>query len=290
MNVIVVGGLGQLGRALMAVLAARGHSAVVWDMPEVNITLPAVADAVVAARPDALINAAAWTNVDAAESNPQSTYAVNALGPRWLAEGCERVGAQMLQVSSNEVFAGQPGRFYFENDPMQPGGAYARSKAAGEAAAAAACRRLIVARIAWLFGPGGVNFPTKIAEAADKHGALRVIDDEYGNPTYAPDTAAAMVRLLEIGRAGNFHLVNEVMASRYTFAQAVLAGSGRAYVPVTPIAAAEYQRAAPPPLHAVLVNQAAAALGITLRPWQDALREYAATLPAPSPVLPGNAS
>lgn len=278
MNVIVVGGRGQLGRALMAALAARGHDAVVWDMPEVDITQPAVADAVVAAGPDALINAAGWTNVDAAEANPQATYAVNALGPRWLAEGCERAGAQMLHVSTNEVFAGTPGRFYFENDLPQPGGVYARSKAAGEAAAACACRRLIIARIAWLFGPGGVNFPTKIVEAADKLGALRVIHDEYGNPTYAPDTAAAMVRLLEIGRAGIFHPVNAGTASRLELAQSVLEGSGRGHIPVTPVAAAEWQRAAPPPLHAVLVNQAAAALGVTLRPWQDALQEYAATL------------
>ena len=281
MNVIVVGGLGQLGRALVAALDARGHTAVVWDMPEVNITLPGVADAVVAARPDALINAAAWTNVDAAEANPNATYAVNSMGPRWLAEGCARVGAQMLHVSTNEVFAGTPGRFYYEYDAPQPGGTYARSKAAGEAAAAAACSRLIIARIAWLFGAGGVNFPTKIIEAADKHGALRVISDEYGNPTYAPDAAGAMVRLLEIGRAGIFHPVNEGVASRMELAQAVLAGSGRGHIPVAPIAAAEWERAAPPPLHAVLVNQTAGALGITLRPWQEALREYAATLAAP---------
>lgn len=284
MNVIVVGGLGQLGRALMAALAAAGHDAVVWDMPAVNITQPAVADAVVAARPDALINAAAWTNVDAAEANPHATYAVNALGPRWLGEGCARAGALMLHVSTNEVFAGTPGRFYYENDLPQPAGTYARSKVAGEAAATFACPRLIIARIAWLFGPGGVNFPTKIAEAADKHGALRVIHDEVGNPTYAPDAAAAMVRMLEINRPGIFHLVNEGVASRFELAQAVLDGSGRSHVAVTPIAAAEWQRAAPPPLHAVLINQAAAALGVTLRPWQDAVREYAATLAAPKPV------
>ncbi len=285
MNVIVVGGLGQLGRALCAALSARGHTSVVWDMPAVDITQAAVADAVEEARPDALINAAAWTNVDAAEANPHAAYAVNALGPRWLAEGCDRCGAQMLQVSTNEVFAGAPGRFYYESDAPQPGGTYARSKAAGEAAAHAACRRLIIARIAWLFGPGGVNFPTKIAEAADKHGTLRVISDEFGNPTYAPDTAEAMVKLLEIGRAGAFHLVNEGVASRYELADAVLRGSGRGYVPITPITAAEWERAAPPPLHAVLVNQAAAALGVTLRPWQDALREYTATFPAPGGAI-----
>ncbi len=191
-------------------------------------------------------------------------------------------------MSTNEVFAGVPGRFYYENDQPQPGGLYARSKAAGEAAAAYACRRLIIARIAWLFGLGGVNFPTKIADAADKQGALRVIHDEYGNPTYAPDAAAAMVRLVEIGRAGIYHPVNEGMASRLELAQAVLAGSGRSHIPITPVSAGEWQRAAPPPLHAVLVNQAAAALGVTLRPWPDALREYAATLAVAQPGVHAN--
>ncbi len=109
MNVIVVGGLGQLGRALTHALAARGHRATVWDMPEVNITLPAVADAVVDARPDALINAAAWTNVDAAESNPQATYAVNALGPRWLAEGCERGKCNHVACEHERSIRGRAG-------------------------------------------------------------------------------------------------------------------------------------------------------------------------------------
>ncbi|MGL4650723.1 MAG: SDR family oxidoreductase, partial [Caldilineaceae bacterium] len=116
MNVIVVGGLGQLGRALVQALADAGHRATVWDMPEVDITRPEVSRAVVDAAPDALINAAAWTNVDAAEANPSAAYAVNALGPRHLAQGCAAAGALMLQVSTNEVFPGYPGRLYFEDD------------------------------------------------------------------------------------------------------------------------------------------------------------------------------
>ena len=134
--------------------------------------------------------------------------------------------------------------------------------------------RLYIIRVAWLFGPGGANFPSKITAAADKMGALRIVADEFGNPTYAPDVAAALLQLIETGRYGIYHLVNSGQASRFAFAQTVLQMNGRGHIPLTPIAHTEWPRPAPPPLHAVLVNQAAAALGITLRPWQAALEEY----------------
>lgn len=278
MRVTVVGGLGQLGRALQSALAARGHTVSVWDVPDYDITKPEIAARLADDHPDAVINAAAWTNVDGAEANPEAAYRVNALGARFIAEGCALCDAILLQVSTNEIFPGVPGRFYFENDAPGPSGAYARSKLAAEVACAAAHRRLIIARIAWLFGPGGNNFPTKIVAAADKSGALRVVSDEYGNPTFAPDAADAMVQLIEIGRPGAYHLVNDGYGSRYDLARVVLEASGRGQVPLTPIAAADWVRAAPPPLHAVLINQAAAALDVRLRPWQEAAAEYAATL------------
>ena len=146
-------------------------------------------------------------------------------------------------------------------------GTYARSKLAGEIAVTRRARRLYLVRVAWLFGSGGANFPAKIIDAADRLGALRVVDDEFGNPTYAPDAARAIVRLIETGRFGVYHLVNEGWCSRHQFAQQVLACSGREQVAVTPISHKEWQRATQPPLHAVLVNQAAAALDIRLRPW-----------------------
>jgi dTDP-4-dehydrorhamnose reductase len=278
MRVIVVGGKGQLGRALMGALTQHGHEGIVWDVPEVDITKPEVSLQVAEVSPDALINAAAWTNVDAAESNPHATFAVNSLGPRYLGEGCEACGAFMLQVSTNEVFPGVGGRFYFEYDQPGPMGVYARSKLAGEIAAAATCRRLVLVRLAWLFGLGGNNFPTKIVDAADRLGALRVVSDEFGNPTSAQDAADAMVRLLEWRRAGVYHIVNEGYASRLELAAEVLQASGRGNVPLTPIASADWVRTVHAPSHAVIVNQAAAALGIQLRPWQEAAREYAATL------------
>ena len=140
----------------------------------------------------------------------------------------------------------------------------------------------IIVRVAWLFGPGGVNFPTKIVAAADKHGSLRVVDDEFGNPTYAPDAARAIAALIATDRDGAYHLVNAGYTSRYELAATVLHHAGRGDVPLTPIHADDWPRPSQPPRHAVLANQTAAALGIELRPWQEAAAEFAATL-APAP-------
>ncbi|GIV77665.1 MAG: NAD(P)-dependent oxidoreductase [Litorilinea sp.] len=279
MHILIVGGRGQLGRAFHAVLAGQaGHTVTVWQRPEHDITRPQVAQEVAALAPDLVINVAAWTHVDGAEAEPDAAYAANALGPAYLAEGCERCGATLVQISTNEVFAGEPGRFYREYDLPAPASVYARSKHAGEVAASRLLRRLYIVRVAWLFGPGGNNFPTKIAAAADRAaregGTLRLVADEFGNPTYAPDVAQATMQLVESGHYGIYHLVNEGCASRLEFARAVLEGSGRGQVPFTPISAEEWPRPAPPPRHAVLVNQAAAALGIRLRPWQEALAAY----------------
>ncbi len=276
MRVLITGGLGQLGRALGASLARRpGAEVTVWEIGDHDISDPQAAQWVAELSPDVVINAAAWTNVDGAEANPQAAYAANTLAPKYLAEGCALCGAAMLQVSTNEVFGGLPGVFYHEYDPLSGGtSVYARSKVAAERAVTQMLDRLYIVRIAWLFGPGGNNFPTKIASAADRNGSLRVVNDEHSNPTYAPDAAEAMVQLVESGRFGIYHLVNEGWCSRYDLACAVLAASGRGDVPVEAIDSSGWTRPTKPPPHAVLVNQAGAALGIRLRPWQEAVDEY----------------
>jgi len=273
MHILITGSSGQLGQAL-ATRFAPAHQVTLWRRPAHNIADPSCAGAVAALAPDVVINAAAWTDVDGAERAPDAVYAVNALGPKYLAEGCARCGATLVQISSNEVFAGDAGRFYWEYDEPGPQTIYARSKAAGERAVRQMLDRLYIVRVAWLYGPGGSNFPAKILAAADKYGRLRVVADEWGNPTYAPDVAAGLERLLETGRYGAYHLVNEGCASRHEWAGELLRLSGREQIPLTPIPAREWPRPAMPPPHAVLVNQAAAALGIRMSPWQEALAEY----------------
>jgi dTDP-4-dehydrorhamnose reductase len=273
MHVLIVGASGQLGRALFESLA-HGHQVTGWTRPRYDITNPAITDAVIALAPDLVINAAAWTDVDGAESTIDVAYATNALGPKYLAEGCNRCGATLVQISTNEVFPGESGRFYREYDLPHPGSVYARSKVAGERAVCQILDRLYIVRVAWLYGPGDNNFPAKILRAADKHGALRVVADEFGNPTYIPDVAAALAQLLETGRYGIYHLVNEGHGSRFDWATTLLESTGRGHIPITPISLREWPRPATPPSHAVLINQAAAALGIRQRPWQEALADY----------------
>ena len=282
MHLLITGSNGQLGRALQTAYGNGSADRItLWDRPEVDITDPATSRQVMALAPDVVINAAAWTDVDGAQRHEDAAYAANVLGPAYLAEGCERCGALLMQISTNEVFPGLPGKCYREYDQTGATSVYASTKLAGEVAVRQLARRVIIARIAWLFGPGGNNFPTKIVAAADKHGALRVVSDEVSNPTYAPDAANAMAALITLDRPGAYHLTNEGSASRFEFAKLVLQAAGRGHIPLTPIPAGDWPRLAPPPLHAVLVNQAAAALGIRLRPWQEAVEEYGVTLAAP---------
>lgn len=273
-HILITGANGQLGRALVTQFAYADRLTC-WTRPGHDIADPAISDAVAEEGPDVVINAAAWTGVDDAEKAPEDAFAVNALGPKYLAEGCARCGADFVQISTNEVFPGEAGRHYREYEQVSPGSVYARSKAAGERAAATCLDRLYIVRVAWLYAPGGDNFPAKISAAADRMGALRVVSDEYGNPTYAPDVAAAVAQLLEKRRFGIYHFVNGGCASRYEWAVELMRLTGRESLPVTPIAAHEWPRPTMPPPHAVLINQAGAALGISLRDWREALADYA---------------
>ncbi|MCY3898890.1 MAG: dTDP-4-dehydrorhamnose reductase [Caldilineaceae bacterium] len=272
-HILITGANGQLGQALTTHLEPTAKLTC-WTRPHYDIADPAIADAVAETKPDVVVNAAAWTDVDGAEAAPQFAFNVNALGPKYLAEGCARCDGTLVQISTNEVFAGEPGRFYHEFEQTSPGSVYARSKAAGEVAAATALDRLFIVRVAWLYSAGASNFPARISAAADRHGALRVVSDEFGNPTYAPDVAAAIAKLIESQRYGIYHLVNDGWASRYEWAVELMRLTGREALPVDPISANEWPRPTTPPPHAVLVNQAGAALGIALRDWRDALHEY----------------
>ncbi len=275
-RILITGSQGQLGRALQQELAADVLLCV--DQPEFDVADPAATRFVVDLAPDLVIHAAAYTNVDGAEAQPDLVFRINTLGTQNIALACQRLRVPMLYVSTNEVFDGtRTATPYYEWDQTNPQSVYARSKAAGERTVMALLDQFYVVRIAWHFARGGINFPRKILEAADRHATLRVVDDEYGNPTYAPDLAAALARLVTTGHFGIYHLTNSGACSRYEFACEVLRLAGRADVPVTPIASAEWLRPTQPPLHAILANTAGAALGITLRPWQEALVDFLAS-------------
>ena len=273
MRIFITGHKGQLGRALYAVLAE--HTLTGCDLPELDITdREAIGAAVADFAPDVVIHAAAWTNVDGCARDPERAYRVNALGTQNVALACAEAGAAMVYISTNEVFDGEATEPYREWDPPHPINPYGRSKAAGEWFVRHLLTRFYIVRTAWLYAPGGRNFPHRIIQLADERGALRVVTDEVGNPTYAPDLAKAIAALIRTDAYGVYHLTNAGYCSRYDFAREILRVSGREHVPVEPITLAEFQRASTPPRFAPLANTAAAALGITLQPWQEALAEF----------------
>jgi dTDP-4-dehydrorhamnose reductase len=276
MRVVVTGHNGQLGRQLVNVLGP--HQLLPIDLPADDITDPRIVGRVAEFEPDVIVHAAAYTDVDGAEMDPDLAFRVNAWGTQNMALAAGRVGAALLLVSTNEVFDGSQREAYREWDPINPLSTYARSKAAAERIVLALAPRVYIVRLAWLFGPGGNNFITKILSGAEKYGALRVAADEFGNPTYAPDAARAIARLIETEHYGIYHLTNGGFCSRYEFAHEIMRLAGRQDIPITPILSAEWPRPSRPPLHAVLVNSAAACLGVTLRPWQEALAEYVSAL------------
>jgi dTDP-4-dehydrorhamnose reductase len=273
MRILITGHKGQLGRALQQVLG--GEELLGLDLPEYDITDPAsIIEPVVEFQPEVVIHGAAMTDVDGCERNPEQAFRVNALGTQNVALACGRAGAAMVHVSTNDVFDGKLGRPYYEWDKLSPQSIYAQSKAAAEFYVRTLLSRFYIVRTSWLYARGGSNFVTKIIAAADKYAALRVVTDEVSAPTYAPDLAQAIARLIATEHYGIFHFSNSGLCSRHEWACKILEMSGREHVPVTPITSDQWQRAAPPPLYAPIANVVGAALGITLRPWQEALEEY----------------
>jgi dTDP-4-dehydrorhamnose reductase len=273
MRVVITGHKGQLGTALREVLIQEEILGL--DLPEHDITDPAtVKETVVAFQPDVVIHAAAMTHVDGCEENPELAFQVNVLGTQNLVMACQQSGAVMVHISTNEVFDGRLGRPYYEWDEPSPLSVYAHSKAAAEFYVRTLLNRFYIVRTAWLYARGGNNFPTKIVAAADKYGALRVVTDEVSAPTYAPDLAQAITRLVQTDHYGIFHFSNSGICSRYDWACKILQLAGRDNVPVERITTDQWERAASPPLYVPIVNFVGASLGIILRPWEEALQEY----------------
>jgi dTDP-4-dehydrorhamnose reductase len=270
MRILITGAGGQLGRALSR--RAASHDVLALPHAESDVTDLAIVAAIVAARPDLVVNAAAMTDVDGCEEDPDAAFRVNALGARNVALGAERAGADLVQVSTDYVFDGAAGRAYWEFDAPSPISVYGASKLAGEALVRDVCRRCYVVRTSWLFGLGGHNFVTKILVLAETRPSLEVVDTEVGSPTFCDDLAEAIVALAATRAYGTYHLSNEGACSRFAFARAILDQAGRAEYPLAPIA--RYPRRARPPVFAPLRNFAAAELGVSLPPWPEALARY----------------
>jgi dTDP-4-dehydrorhamnose reductase len=271
-RIAITGANGQIGKALQNVLS--GHSLIRLTRPEYDISNPEIAQKLTDLKPELVIHTAAMTDVDGCARDPQTAYLVNGFGTQNVALACQRSRAALVYISTNEVFDGSASEPYHEYAPTCPINAYARSKLAGEQVAARLLHKLYIVRTAWVFAKGGNNFPAKIIQAADKRGQLRVVTDEISVPTYALDLARAIRQLIATEHYGIYHLSNAGICSRYDYAMEILRQSGRSHIPVEPITSQAFQRASTPPAYAPLQNNLGAALGIKLRPWQEALRDY----------------
>ena len=277
MTVAILGAAGQLGRALARRLPLQGYAVIPLTRPEWDVADADIVSRLVELRPSALVNAAAMTHVDGCEREPERAYGVNGLGAEHVARAAAELGIPLVHVSTDYVFDGLNNTApYAEDAPTNPLSVYGASKLDGERRALAVYPQAKIARTAWLYGLGGRNFVTRMVQLADERGALSVVTTEVGNPTFCDDLADAVGRLLPLQASGVFHLANEGHASRWEFARAILAQAGRGHIPVQPID--HYPRPARPPAFAPLANTRAAALGIRLRPWLDALAACFAAL------------
>lgn len=280
-RVAVIGAAGQLGRPMAAAFTTTGWDVLSVTHEQVDITEPGDYRPVVDWRPDVIVNCAAWTDVDGCARNPEWADLVNGLAPGMLARAFRP--ARFVQISTNEVFAGDGRTAYHEDDDPNPLSAYGRSKLRGEREVQASGAEYLIVRTAWLFGPGGANFVTKILSAAvlaaERGEPLRVVADEWGNPTWTPDLASALVELLHGVKSAPpvIHLAGEPPVTRFGWAESILRALSRP-TELTPIAAADYPRASMPPLRAVLETRRAAELGLPTLAWRHALPGYVQSL------------
>jgi dTDP-4-dehydrorhamnose reductase len=269
-RILVTGAAGQLGTALQASLPA--HELVALGHGQIDITrLAAVRDAIDAYRPDLVINAAAFNDVDGAEAHPEDAYAGNALGPRNLAVATAARGIALLHVSTDYVFDGTATRPYTEFDSTNPRSAYGRSKLAGEEAVRALNQRHYIVRSAWLFSTVGRNFAKTMCGLAERP-EVRVVSDQYGSPTYVPHLADGLARLIETEAYGTYHIAGKGGTSWFELTRTLYRHLGIT-TPVHPVSTAEFPRPAERPRYAVLTTVQDPA--ILLPPWEEGVAAFA---------------
>ena len=225
-------------------------------------------------RPDWVVNCAGYTQVDRAEAEPDAAQRVNAVGPANLARAARETSARLLHISTDYVFDGRARRPYREDDPVGPLSVYGRSKLAGEQAIRDILPRAhLIVRTQWLFGVGGPNFVATILRLARERPELKVVNDQHGRPTYAPDLAAALWKLIACDARGTVHCANAGAATWFDVAKAAIEIAGL-HTAVAPCSTAEMPRPARRPQYSVLdCTRYEGLVGSPLRPWQAALKQ-----------------
>ncbi|MGI6054877.1 MAG: dTDP-4-dehydrorhamnose reductase [Clostridium sp.] len=280
MKVLVTGVKGQLGFDVMNELKKRGITGIGVDVDEMDITDAAACRRVISeAGPDAVIHCAAYTAVDAAEQNMDLCRLVNAGGTRNIAEVCRDLDIKMMYISTDYVFNGQGTRPWEPDDERDPLNAYGQAKYEGELAMEELLQKYFIVRIAWVFGVNGKNFIKTMLRLGKERGAVSVVDDQIGSPTYTYDLARLLVDMIQTEKYGRYHATNEGLCSWYEFAREIFRQAGMTDVQVSPVSTAQYTAMYPGqakrPENSRISKEKLSENGFERLPsWQDALGRY----------------
>ena len=280
MKVLGTGVKGQLGYDVMNELAKRGIEGIGVDVDEMDITDAAACRKVITeAGPDAVIHCAAYTAVDAAETNAELCRKVNGEGTRNIAMVCRDLDIKMMYISTDYVFNGQGERPWEPDDEREPLNSYGRSKYEGELAMEELLSKFFTVRIAWVFGVNGKNFIKTMLRLGKERGAVSVVCDQIGSPTYTYDLARLLVDMIQTDKYGRYHATNEGLCSWYEFAVEIFKQAGMDEVKVTPVTTAEYTAMYPNqakrPMNSRISKEKLSENGFERLPsWQDALGRY----------------
>jgi dTDP-4-dehydrorhamnose reductase len=272
----LTGAGGMLGREIICEAKARGIELISWNRRQMDVTdANATARTIGISRVDVVIHAAAWTDVDGCESDPERAQEVNGRGTANVARTCAELGAALVYVSSDYVFSGEKETPYVEDDPPSPINEYGESKRAGEEAVRACGERSVVARTSWVYADHGKNFLQTMLRRAQAGDPLRVVDDQMGSPTFAADLAVALLDLANaavLGRAqGNYHVTNGGATTWHGFACKIFE-LAHLRADVAAVSSNEFPRPARRPKNSVLADTRLADAGVAALPhWEDAL-------------------
>jgi dTDP-4-dehydrorhamnose reductase len=275
-TILIIGANGMLAADMTPALVSAGYDVIGTDLPETDITNFERTDAFIrGVNPGAVVNCAAFTQVDKCETEEQTAYAVNARGVKHIAEITAKLAIPFLHISTDYVFDGTKGEVYCESDEANPLSAYGRTKLAGERFALSVNPKSLVVRTQWLYGAAGPNFVKTMLKLFTEQGGAKVVNDQFGSPTFTKDLAAACAVLLKSGETGLFHITNAGVMSWFDFAVKILSLSGLRGVSLTPCPTAEFPRPAKRPAYSPLKNERWINSGHEpLRPCAEALAEY----------------
>ncbi|MEI2283289.1 dTDP-4-dehydrorhamnose reductase [Paenibacillus polysaccharolyticus] len=281
MKVLVTGASGQLGRDVVLLLEKEGHDVLACDRDQMDITNQAQCNEVISSyHPEVIIHCAAYTAVDAAETDTDGAYKVNAVGTRNVAVAAEKVGAKLIYISTDYVFDGQSTTPYQEYDDTNPQSVYGKSKRAGEWLVQSLCSKWFVVRTSWVYGLHGNNFVKTMLKLGQEKPKLQVVHDQKGSPTYTVDLALFLIELMGTEMYGIYHASNCGDCTWYEFTQAIFEEAQTVVgisiqAELEPCTTEQFPRPAPRPVNSVMDHLSIRTNGLTdLRPWREGLRDF----------------